>query len=341
MIPTVNSPEEWAKLSAERSGMRPGDAGFFSFYSSVTGAITTTPELMVLPIDDHAIVRGHAVFDTCTLKTGLMYRLSIHLQRFLKSAKAARISLPFGEDDGENVRQMTEIIGRTCAASGKQDANVRFWMSAGTGNLGITPAGCTTQLYVLVYGSMPGLDKDPDEGYSEVTVPASLVPHKPRHLAELKSNNYMLNALTAMAAQDGGGNFGIGVTDEGMVTESCVLNVCAVGADGVLRTPPFDGILCGTTVRRALQLAQEHLTKENGEPAKLQGVEQGPMPKQALYDATELFLCGGDTHTIPITSLDGQVIGDGKVGAVTKALTKLLEKDAATESAEQHHPLPA
>ena len=61
----------------------------------------------------------------------------------------------------------------------------------------------------------------------------------------------------------------------------------------------------------ALQLAQEHLTKENCEPAKLQGVEQGPMPKQALYDATELFLCGGDTHTIPITSLDGQVIGDG------------------------------
>ena len=110
MIPTVNSPEEWAKLSAERSGMRPGDAGFFSFYSSVTGAITTAPELMVLPIDDHAIVRGHAVFDTCTLKTGLMYRLSIHLQRFLKSAKAARISLPFGEDDEENVRQMTEII---------------------------------------------------------------------------------------------------------------------------------------------------------------------------------------------------------------------------------------
>jgi len=76
-----------------------------------------------------------------------------------------------------------------------------------------------------------------------------------------------------MAAQDGGGHFGIGVTDAGLtrtlalaltltltltlalpsspnqvsdaglVTESCVLNVCAVGADGVLRTPPSEGML--------------------------------------------------------------------------------------------------
>ena len=43
-----------------------------------------------------------------------------------------------------------------------------------------------------------------------MTVPESVVPLKPPHLAELKSNNYMLNALTMMAAQDRGGTFGIG-----------------------------------------------------------------------------------------------------------------------------------
>ena len=57
---------------------------------------------------------------------------------------------------------------------------------------------------MLVFGGLPGLqpsDKDGDEGFAEVTVPASVVPHKPSLLAELKSNNYLLNALTAMAAQ--------------------------------------------------------------------------------------------------------------------------------------------
>ena len=104
---TVNSAEEWAALGAARSGTRPGEVGLFAFYSSVAGAITTAPELMTLPIDDHAIVRGHAVFDTCTLAAGRMYRLGIHLQRFLQSARAARIPLPYGDDDDDaNVRQL-------------------------------------------------------------------------------------------------------------------------------------------------------------------------------------------------------------------------------------------
>ena len=114
---TVNSAEEWAALGAARSGTRPGEVGLFAFYSSVAGAITTAPELMTLPIDDHAIVRGHAVFDTCTLACGRMYRLTIHLQRFLQSARAARIPLPYGDDDEANVRQMTNLIRQTCAAS--------------------------------------------------------------------------------------------------------------------------------------------------------------------------------------------------------------------------------
>ena len=129
---TVSSAKEWAALCAARSGTRPGQVGLFAFYSSVAGAITTTPELMSLPIDDHAIVRGHAVFDTCTLAASRMYRLTIHLQRFLQSARAARIPLPYGDDDDANIRQMTWLIGRTCAASGKADADVRFWLSGST-----------------------------------------------------------------------------------------------------------------------------------------------------------------------------------------------------------------
>ena len=91
-----------------------------------------------------------------------------------------------------------------------------------------------------------------------------------------------------MAAQDGGGQFGIGVTDAGFVTESCVLNVCAVGADGVLRTPPFEGILRGTTARRIFELAEEHLVitnnLTNGPDRLLQGAKQGPLTTQADVD---------------------------------------------------------
>ena len=38
-----------------------------AFYSSRLGGITTDPALMVVPMDDHLVHRGHAVFDTATM----------------------------------------------------------------------------------------------------------------------------------------------------------------------------------------------------------------------------------------------------------------------------------
>ena len=42
-------------------------ANYLAFYSSRLGGITTDPALMVVPMDDHLVHRGHAVFDTATM----------------------------------------------------------------------------------------------------------------------------------------------------------------------------------------------------------------------------------------------------------------------------------
>ena len=42
----------------------------------------------------------------------------------------------------------------------------------------------------------------------------------------------------------------------------------------------------------------------------------------------------GDTHIFPMVSLDGDAIGDGKVGPVFKSLKELLEKDAKEGDAD-------
>ena len=95
------------------------------------------------------------------------------------------------------------------------------------------------------------------------------------------------------------------------------------------------------TLALTLALAQLTLTHlvSGGRARLLQGVAQEPLTTQALYAARELFLVAGDTHTHPITRLDGRVIGDGKVGPVCRALTAMLEEDAAADSADQHHPV--
>src|SRR4030095_8538326 len=67
---------------------------FYAMYSSVLGGIVTDPALMVLPLDDHMVHRGHAVFDTATLTHGMLYQLDPHLDRLIKSADGARIPPP-------------------------------------------------------------------------------------------------------------------------------------------------------------------------------------------------------------------------------------------------------
>ena len=93
-----------------RCGARTGSEGFFAFYSSVANAVTTNTALMAVPIDDHAIVRGHAVFDTCSLTGGRLYRLQIHLDRLFASATAARIPLAFAKDEATNRARMKEAV---------------------------------------------------------------------------------------------------------------------------------------------------------------------------------------------------------------------------------------
>ena len=319
----INDAADWVERREARQGP---DLGYFAFYSSAVDAITTTPALMHIPIDDHAIVRGHAVFDTCSLASGRLYRLQIHLDRLFASAQASRLPLPFGQDEDTNRSKMVEIIKAVARASGRQTCDIRYWVTAGTGNLGVTPAGCIPEFYVLAFGGLPMNPAWQSDGISEASVPSSVVPLKPKHLAELKSNNYMLNALTMMAAKDRGGTFGIGVDADGYVMESCVLNVCVVGKDGWLRTPPFANLLRGCTVRRVMALAAAELVE--GAAALLKGVAQERIQLHELYNAEELFLVAGDTHIFACSSLDGRQLGTGKPGSVMQRIRSLLEADA-------------
>ena len=119
---------------------------FTPMYSSVLGGIVTDPALMILPLDDHIVHRGHAVFDTATLSRGMLYQLDPHLDRLLRSAELARISLPFPKE------QLRQIILDTAAASGKQDGSVRYWLSAGPGGFALGPAECIgSSFYVIVF----------------------------------------------------------------------------------------------------------------------------------------------------------------------------------------------
>tara|TARA_Y100000768_G_scaffold273639_1_gene209514 strand:+ start:1893 stop:2825 length:933 start_codon:yes stop_codon:yes gene_type:complete len=298
-------------------------------FSSWLGGVITDPALMQIPLDDHLVHRGHGVFDTCTLSGGNLYRLGIHMDRLLTSAALARIEHSWTKED------LIQMVMDTASQARVKEGAVRYWLTAGPGGFSPSPQECEEAcFYCVIIDPVPlgSIQSDPmAAGIPEATVIDT--PMKPPLLATIKSNNYLLNVLTHMEAVDRGGTFGVLVDEEGYVAESCVLNVVFVTKEGVLRTPPFDGILLGTTVRRIMNLAETTLIEED----LLSSVDQSPiLASEVRGDAiSEMFLCGGDTHLYPVTSWDQVPVGDGQVGSVAKRLIGLLEEEAfGTEAGE-------
>jgi para-aminobenzoate synthetase/4-amino-4-deoxychorismate lyase len=97
--------------------------------------------------------------------------------------------------------------------------------------------------------------------------------------------------------------------------ETTRANLFAVGADGVLRTPPLDGaVLPGVTRGRVVALARgaDHEVREER------------LSLAQLHAARELFATGSVRGVEPVRSLDGAPV-DGP-GPVTSALARLLRR---------------
>ena len=311
----LSAAEAVERMAAKRQGKR----GCYAMFSSYLGGVVTDPAVMTVPLDDHMVHRGHGVFDTCSLVNGRLYRLGIHIDRLLASASGARLQVPWSRDE------LIGMVADTAAASGARNGIVRYWLTAGPGGFSFMPAECEEPcFYCVVLDPMSfgagGFDPMRD-GFREATVRDT--PMKPPLLAQIKSNNYLLNVLTHLEAADDGGTFGIIVDDDGFIAEACVLNVCSVSHDGVLVTPPFEGILHGTTMRKLLDLARGPLRDEG----LLRDVQQRPLRAAEARAGAELIMSGGDTHVFPVVEWDGAPIGDGKVGPVAKRLHEIIEAE--------------
>jgi 4-amino-4-deoxychorismate lyase len=299
---------------------------FYAMYSSILGGIVTDPAMMVLPLDDHMVHRGHAVFDTATLAHGMLYQLDPHLDRLLRSAESARIPLPFPRP------QLRQIILETAAASGKRDGSVRYWLSAGPGGFALGPAECVgSSFYVIVFKQ----EFYPQSYYTEgIKVVTSRVPIKPPFFARTKSTNYLPNVMVVLEAKDKGADNGVFIDQRGFVAESSNMNVAFVTRDSVFCHPPFDAILTGITIQRVLEFAQRLVRQK-----VLRDVVLADIAVDEARDAAEMMLIGSSIKVAPVVQWDGQPIGNGKPGPITQKLLEMWNEDVRS-APDQLVPVP-
>ncbi|KAL7122078.1 hypothetical protein ACP275_01G023200 [Erythranthe tilingii] len=285
---------------------------YLAMYSSVFGGITTDQTAMFIPIDDHIVHRGHGVFDTAAILDGYLYELDQHLDRFLGSAKMAKIPLPF---DRETIRR---ILIQTVSASNCKKGSLRYWLSAGPGDFQLSPSGCAeSSLYAIVIE-----DQSPPSDHKGVKVITSSVPIKPPRFAVVKSVNYLPNVLSKMEAEEKDAYAAIWIDEEGYIAEGPNMNVAFVDKERVLLMPKFDKILRGCTVSRVLMLAED-LVKEG----RIRGVQIKNVSVEEGKRADEMMLIGSGVLVRSVVQWDDQVIGDGNEGPVSRALLDMILED--------------
>jgi D-alanine transaminase len=149
-------------------------------------------------------------------------------------------------------------------------------------------------------------DAEWGRGFTAITVP-----DRRWTRVDIKTIQLLPNALAFQAARDAGADDAILVRD-GVAIEGAHQNFWAV-IDGVAVTHPTTNlILAGVTRGVVLELA-----REEGVP-----VAERPIQAEELAQAQELFFTGATGEVRPCVRVDGRPIGDGKVGPVTRALSR-------------------
>ncbi|TVU23070.1 hypothetical protein EJB05_32805 [Eragrostis curvula] len=287
-------------------------APYPAMYSSVVGGIILDPAMMVLPMDDHMVHRGHGVFDTAMILDGCLYELDAHLDRFLRSAANARIASPFPRDT------LRGILVQMTAASGCRRGSIRYWLSSGPGDFLLSSKGCPSPAF---YGVVIGAHYEQcREGVRAVT---TAVPMKPPQFAVTKNVNYLPNVLSIMDAEDRGAFASVWVDDNGYVAEGPMVNVAFVTPDRELLLPPFEKILSGCTAKRMLALAPKLV--DAGLLTAV--VNDRHITVDEAKRSLEMAFVGSGLPVLPIVEWDAQPIGDGKVGPLMLALSDLLWED--------------
>ena len=133
---------------------------------------------------------------------------------------------------------------------------------------------------------------------------------------DIKSLSLLPNIMGKQHAVEQGAYEAWQVDANGFVTEGTSTNAWIVTSGGRLVTRPLGHAILAGIVRRSV------LGLIDGIKVTF---EQRPFSLAEARDANEAFLTSSSGFLLPVTRLDGQPVGDGKVGPVTGELRRRME----------------
>ena len=280
--------------------------GDFSKGVAFVGGEYVPVEEAKIPLLDWGFLRSDANQDTISAWKGLVFRLDDHLARFKRNIERLRMVSPYDDEARRSI--VLECLRKT----GFRDAYVQIIMTRGHPPIGVRdPRRCVNQFYVFCVPYMwVATPEKQAEGLHLIVSKIQRIP--PTSIdPTIKHYHWLDFEMGLFEAFDRGGDTVVLSDGEGNVTEGPGFNIFAV-IDGRLITPDH-GVLEGITRRTVFELCAETNLQHSAEP----------LSESRLCAADEVFLSTTAGGLIPITTINGGKVGDGKPGPVTWRLRDL------------------
>jgi branched-chain amino acid aminotransferase len=257
-----------------------------------------------ISILDTGFFRSDVVYDVVSTWKGLFFRLDDHVERFRASTAGVRMECP------HEAPRIKQILAECVHRGGLEDAYVYMALTRGPYR------GHDLRQFDpnFIAFAIPYVWLIPRE---EQEVGSSLLVAETPRIAsasvEARFKNHHWGDLTRaqLEALDAGAETAILCDPAGNLSEGPGFNIFFI-KDGRLLTPRAN-VLEGITRRTVFDLA-----KELGIPA-----EAGDYPADALRGADEAFICTTAGGIMPITRIDGKLLGDDKPGPLSTQLRTL------------------
>lgn len=272
-------------------------------FASVNGLVTPGDEARVSVFDD-GFLFGDGVYETLRTYGGRLLHLDRHLLRLRASAARLGIGVPL---DDETWRHRAEDLLRQ---AGNAESYLRIVLSRGVGDASYgreRPSGPTVVLIVKPLDPWPvachadGVD---------VAVVSTRRNHRDCLDPAIKSSSLLNSVLAIREARARGAFEAVLLNLAGEVAEGSSSNLFLARGGG-LRTPPLSaGILPGVTRGLVLEIA-----RSLGLAA-----EEGTLRAVDLLAADEVFITSTLKEVMPVRSVDGRPVGNGRPGPLTLRL---------------------
>ncbi len=258
-----------------------------------------------VPVLDRGFLFGDGVYEVIPAYGGHPFRLDHHLERLAGSLAGIRMRPPL------TAAEWQAIFRRLLQDHAGEDRSIYLQVTRGVGER--RDHGYDDRLVPTVF-AMTSPIHPPDPALGKTGVRA-ITRHDIRWTrCDIKAITLLANLLLRQEALDAGAAEAILLRD-GLATEGAASNLFVV-REGVLLTPPKGPrLLPGITRDLVLELAVA-----NDLPCREEDITES-----ALRQADEIWITSSTREILPVTELDGVIVGDGRPGPLYHRLHGLYQ----------------